>query len=163
MRKGLSLFILIACLAVNLGFTGECAFCDTAVLEHQKFYEDELVLALYSHKPVVPGHCLIIPKRHVERFEMLSDAEIIEIGRVIREVDQAAMKVFGTCSYLLLQKNGQEVGQQVPHVHFHYMPKVAGDDSTIKFMAKMLISNLRSPMDPAEMQEIIGKMKEAMR
>lgn len=88
--------------------------------KRQAFYKNDLVLALYSHKPIYPGHCLIIPKRHVERFEMLSEEEITEIGRVIKKVNQAVEKVFQTSSYLLLQKNGREVGQ-TPHVHVHYI------------------------------------------
>jgi diadenosine tetraphosphate (Ap4A) HIT family hydrolase len=62
-----------------------CAFCNPAILDYQQFYEDDLVIALYTHKPVMPGHCLIIPKRHVERFEMLSDEESLQIFRVIKK------------------------------------------------------------------------------
>ena len=103
-------------------FTEYCAFCDPRVLERQKFYEDDLVLALYTHKPVLPGHCLVLPKRHVERFEQLTDQEITQMGKVIKKVDRAVTEVFSTSSYLLLQKNGIEVGQSVPHVHVHYIP-----------------------------------------
>ncbi len=122
MRKTLSLLALaLICLMGGTyfflikpfslsSFNDYCAFCDPAVVNNQKFYEDDLVLALYSHKPILPGHCLIVSKRHVERFEMLADAEITQIGRVIKKVNQAVMKVFGTSSYLLLQKNGLEVG-----------------------------------------------------
>ncbi len=71
-------------------FAAYCAFCDSVVLEAQTFYEDDRVVALYTHKPVSPGHCLVIPKRHVERYEALSDEEILQIGRVVRKVDAAA-------------------------------------------------------------------------
>lgn len=140
-----------------------CAFCDPEVLNRQKFYEDDLVLALFTHKPMLSGHCLIIPKRHVERFEMLSDEEMVQIGRVIKNVHQAATKVFKTSSYLVLQKNGLEVGQTVPHVHFHYIPRESGDDSTLKFLVKMFTANVLGPISSAEMQSIVEKMKEAMK
>ncbi len=139
-----------------------CAFCDPKVIEAQKFYEDDTIVALYTHKPVMPGHCLIIPKRHAERFEQLTDQENTSIGHVIKQVDQAAMKVFNTSSYLLLQKNGAEAGQTVPHVHFHYFPRQKGDDSSLKFLMNMYIANLKKPMSPPEMKEVCGKMKEAM-
>lgn len=139
-----------------------CAFCDPKVIEAQKFYEDDMIIALYTHKPVLPGHCLIIPKRHAERFEQLTDAENASIGRIIKKVDQAAIKVFNRSSYFLLQKNGAEVGQTVPHVHFHYFPREAGDDSSLKFLMKMYIANLKKPMTPPEMKEVCDKMKEAM-
>lgn len=139
-----------------------CAFCDPKVLEGQTFYEDDLVLALYTHKPVFPGHCLVIPKRHVERFEMLTDQEITEIGRTIKKVNTAVVEVFDTSPYLLLQKNGWEVGQTVPHVHFHYIPRKAGDNSIWLFVWKMYIANLKPPIDPARMEEIVSRLKEAI-
>lgn len=139
-----------------------CPFCDHKVLDNQKFYEDDLVLVLYTHKPILPGHSLIIPKKHVERFEMLSEIEIMQIGQVIKKVNHAAEKVFGTSSYLLLQKNGKEVGQSVPHVHFHYIPRKTGDDSIIKFLIKMYLVNFGNPIKSTEMQEIVEKMKTAI-
>lgn len=139
-----------------------CPFCDPKILDYQKFYEDELVIALYTHKPIVLGHSLIIPKNHVERFEMPSETEIVQIGLAIKKVNKAAEKVFGTSSYMLLQKNGKEVGQSVPHLHFHYIPRQAGDDSTIQFLIKMYMANFGNPINPAEMQQIVEKMKVAI-
>lgn len=139
-----------------------CAFCDPEVLARQTFYEDDLVLALYTHKPILPGHCLIIPKRHVERFEFLTDEEITQMGRVIKKVNNAVVKVFGTSPYLLLQKNGSEVGQTVPHVHFHYIPRQSGDDSTIGFLIKMYSAPLLGPISTEEMQDAVEKLKHAM-
>lgn len=147
---------------VDISPNAYCAFCDPDVLNRQKFYEDALVLALYTHKPVVPGHCLIIPRRHVDRFEKLTSEEITQMGQVIKKVHEAATRVFDAPSYLLLQKNGREVGQTVPHVHFHYMPRKIGDSSRLTFLAKMFIADLKGPISPKEMQEIVEKMKAAM-
>lgn len=140
----------------------DCPFCQTSVLDQQKFYEDDLVLALYSYKPIMPGHCLIIPKRHVERFEMLSDEEAAQICRVIKKVNLAVIKVFDTSPYLLLQKNGYEVGQTVPHVHFHYIPRKTGEDSTIYFLFKMFTANLLKPIEAAQMQQTVEKLQAAI-
>lgn len=174
MRKkiAISLFVVIV-LGVVSGFflldvngptfTREnCPFCNASVLDSQKFYEDDEVLALCTYKPVMPGHCLVIPKRHVERFEMLTDAEVTQIGRVIRKVNVAVEKVYGTSAYLLLEKNGREVGQTVPHVHFHYMPRKTGDDSTISFLYKMFVANLKRPISLADRQQTVETMKAAM-
>lgn len=139
-----------------------CAFCDQEVLLRQKFYEDDLVIALYTHKPIVPGHCLVIPKRHVERFEMLTEGEMSQMGRVIQKVHGAASNVFQTSSYLLLQKNGIESGQTVPHVHFHYIPRKEGDGSVIKFFIQMSVANLKSPIDSEEMEKVVEEMKGAI-
>lgn len=139
-----------------------CAFCLEAVLENQKFYEDDLVYALYTHRPIFEGHCLIIPKSHKERFEDLSEEEILQMARVINKVNSAVQKVFHTSSYLLLQKNGQEVGQTVPHVHIHYIPRSEGEGSVVKFFAAMILSNLGSPISKEQMKEKVTLLHEAM-
>lgn len=170
MKKTLFVFLALCVLSIGIYYLNGtaklsrdyCAFCDPKVIEAQKFYEDDTIVALYTHKPVMPGHCLIIPKRHAERFEQLTDEEAASISRVIKKVDQAATKVFTRASYLLLQKNGAEAGQTVPHVHFHYFPRQAGDDSSLKFLAKMYIANLKKPIASAEMKDICEIMKKAM-
>jgi histidine triad (HIT) family protein len=140
-----------------------CPFCQLSILNYQKFYEDNLILALYTHKPILPGHCLIIPKRHIERFEMLSDSEATQICRAIRKVDQAVMKVFGTSSYLIWQKNGREVGQSVAHIHFHYIPRIKGDGSVWKFIFRTFWANVQKPIRRIEMRQTVEKMKAAMK
>lgn len=139
-----------------------CAFCDPDILQRQTFYEDELVLGLYTHKPIVEGHCLIIPKRHVERFEDLTAQEITQIGEGIQKVDKAAQKIWQREAYLLLQKNGKEVGQTVFHVHFHYIPRKKGENSTLKFLFKMFWANLFSPISSSEMETRVKYLKETM-
>ena len=37
----------------------------------------------------------------------------------------------------ILQKNGIEVGQTEPHVHFHYIPRGEGNTSTLEFRVRM--------------------------
>ncbi len=139
-----------------------CAFCNQKILDYQKFYEDDLVLALYTHKPILDGHCLVISKRHVERFDGLSAEEMMRIGQVIQKVDRAVVKVFHTPSYFLLQKNGVEAWQTVPHVHFHYIPRPSGDASSLTFLAKMWIANLKKPISPARMHEVVEQLQQAM-
>ncbi|MFY7842489.1 MAG: HIT family protein [Rhabdochlamydiaceae bacterium] len=140
-----------------------CAFCNPNVLETQKFYEDDLILALYTHKPVLPGHCLVVPKRHVERFESLTNEEISQIGKVIKKVNQAVGKAFDSSSYLILQKNGIEVGQWVPHVHFHYVPRKKGGISTFRFILKMCMANTKGPIAKSEMKKNVDKLKQTIK
>lgn len=69
-----------------------CAFCDSDVLHRQTFYQDELALALYTHKPILPGHCLIVPKKHIERFEDLSEEEALQLAKVIKKSPPSSSK-----------------------------------------------------------------------
>lgn len=142
--------------------TSSCPFCDEHVRERQKFYEDDLVIAMMTHKPILPGHVLVIPKRHVERLELLTDEEVSHIFKTIKKVHQAVSKAFGTSSYLILQKNGTEVGQTVPHVHFHYIPRETGDTSTLKFLYHFYISSFKKPLSVDEMKPTIEHLQSSM-
>lgn len=99
----------------------ECALCNPLVIERQRYYEGEAVCGLIDYKPITEGHALIVPRRHVERFEELSPEEWVEIFDVVQKTHRAAEALYGKSDYLLLQKNGRGVGQTVPHVHFHYV------------------------------------------
>ena len=119
-----------------LTLNASCPFCDETILNNQKLYENKLVYALYTHKPLIPSHFLVIPKRHIERLEELTDEEMLSIFHTLDKVQQASSKVFNTVSYFIHQKNGIEAGQTVPHLHFHLIGKELGDDSDIKFAFK---------------------------
>ena len=139
-----------------------CPFCDEQVINRQKFYEDQLVVVLCTQKPIIPSHFLIMPKRHVERLEMLTTEEFTHIHQVIDKLCRASQHVFQTSPYLIHQKNGREVGQNVPHVHFHFIAKRSGDDSIFMFLIKILWAHLRGPISPEEMYKVIEKMRPAM-
>lgn len=137
-------------------------FCDTEVLSRIAYYEDDLILVLYTHKPIYPGHSLIIPKRCILRFEEMTDAEILRMGQVIKMVDKAVSSVFGTSSYMLLQKNGRESFQDVPHVHMHYIPRKAGSTSMIGFFYHFFTAEAGAPISAQEMAENVAKLRAAM-
>ena len=139
-----------------------CVFCKESILESQKFYEDSLVYGLYTHRPIFEGHCLVIPKRHVERFDELSSEEISQMCEVVKKINKASQIAFNSSSYLLLQKNGIEVGQSVPHVHIHYVPRKEGDSSAFKFILKMFIVNFLPPMTSEQLKNPVEKMKHAI-
>ncbi|OJU82448.1 MAG: hypothetical protein BGO10_09895 [Chlamydia sp. 32-24] len=142
--------------------SSNCAFCKQPIIKKQKIYEDEHALVLYTHKPTYPGHCLIIPKKQTERFEDLSDEEMLQMTKLVKKVDKAIAKTFGTKAYLLLQKNGTEVGQTVPHVHIHYVPRMEGDSSTLTFIWRAFWANINPPISDDEMQKNVSLIRQAM-
>ena len=130
----------------KFGTVSACAFCREEVLSTQVFYRGDLVLGVLTHKPAAPGHVLIVPKRHVERFEDLTAEEIGEIGDAIKKIDRAVRSIFGNADYALLQKNGKGAGQSVPHVHFHYLP------ATRFLPVRLFISPWLKPLSAEEMK-----------
>ena len=111
------------------------------------------MIGLCSYKPILRGHSLIIPKRHVERLEDLTDSEMQNVFNLIKRTNIAVQKVLNNKSYILIQKNGKEVGQSVFHVHFHYIPRKE-NGSNFGFLTRFLTYPFKRKLNPNEMQDI---------
>jgi len=130
-----------------------CPFCDEKVINYQKYFENENAIGLCSYKPLLKGHSLIIPKRHVEKFDDLTDSEMQDIFNLIKKTNLAVQKILDTKSYIIIQKNGKEVGQSVFHVHFHYIPRNE-NGSNFEFLTRFLVYPFKRKIDSNEMQNI---------
>lgn len=78
-------------------------------------------MAFLDHRPVFPGHTLLIPKRH---FETLSDlpASLIQpffsTAQLLARAVEAALSADG--SFVAINNR---VSQSVPHLHMHIVPR----------------------------------------
>src|SRR3990167_7175424 len=90
-----------------------CVFCKILCGEipAQKVYEDM--------------HTLVIPKGHYELISTMPEKEFISYMEGIQKMVRAFMKY--TDGVNVLQNNGKDAGQLVPHVHFHIIPRRPGD------------------------------------
>lgn len=106
-------------------------FIEPDLIASQAYMTCELAYGLVDTRPLVPGHCLIIPKRQVAHFEELTADEILQMSLIVRKTHAATETLMGPCDYLLLQKNGPSVGQSIPHVHIHYIPRMQSQKSVL--------------------------------
>jgi bis(5'-adenosyl)-triphosphatase len=84
-------------------------------------------MVLYDISPIVDGHSLIVPKRHVERVSNLRDGELIDLVRTARHVSDRFIAALGSTGVDWALQDGYDAGQTVPHVHLHVIPRSAGD------------------------------------
>jgi histidine triad (HIT) family protein len=160
MKKSLALiFVLTALIWAGFQISPQkffyqqnCPFCNRSIVESQSIARENGAIALLNYKPAIAGHVLIIPERHVERFEDLTADELVQIHAMIAKVDQAERKMFGSTGYFLIQKNGIEAGQSVPHVHFHYFP-MSQWSSKIWVAIRMFIGSWLKPLGPEELEQ----------
>ena len=92
-----------------------------------KIYEDDVVLAFLDIGPLSDGHTLVIPKQH---FEKLHECPAELLGQVCSRLGKIAGAVAAAMQsdgYNLLCNNGRAAGQLVEHLHFHIIPRNAGD------------------------------------
>ena len=104
----------------------DCVFCGTA--PDRVIFEQASVRAIWDAYPVSPGHALIVPTRHCERWEELSPSERSEMFASIERVRTEIHRKFGIVDAFNVGMNcGWAAGQTIPHVHLHVIPRRPGD------------------------------------
>lgn len=103
----------------------KCPFC--RIQKEAVFAESEHFLALYNIAPILPGHSLVIPKRHVESLMDLNDSELSEFMIFGRNVAKILIKAFKTPSFNWTIQEKEEAGQTIAHLHMHIIPRKQGD------------------------------------
>jgi len=108
----------------------ECIFCRIVAGEIPcaKILEDDAALAFLDIGPLAEGHVLLIPREHHETVgEMPAELCAAVCGHV-PALARAVRAATGCEGVNVLQNNGRVAHQFVPHVHFHVIPRRAGDE-----------------------------------
>ncbi len=83
--------------------------------------------AIYNLSPILPGHCLVIPQRHVTSLFELDEEEISSFFSFARKVTAFVCEVFGSDAYDWSLQEGNEAGQSIDHLHLHIIPRKPDD------------------------------------
>jgi histidine triad (HIT) family protein len=100
-------------------------------------YEDEHTLAFLDIAPSTPGHTLVIPKEPCETIFDCSPQAAEAVIRTTQKVAAAVKTALGVPGIMLVQLNGADAGQSVPHLHFHILPRAEGLD--MKFHGRTMV------------------------
>lgn len=107
-------------------FDEHCAFCKIVRDDDgSRVFEDEHTIAFLDHRPLFPGHCLLIPRSHFETIQELPQrliAPLFANVRILAAAVELAMQAEGT----FIAANNR-VSQSVPHFHVHIVPRRKGD------------------------------------
>ncbi|MGC8662621.1 MAG: HIT family protein [Candidatus Micrarchaeia archaeon] len=102
-------------------------FCNKKVLIKQAYYESKYIYILYNIRPILPGHSLIIPKRHVEFIQDLKEDEWLDILHAVKKILPILMSKYKADSYNLTSNIGPYSGREINHVHIHVIPRKKDD------------------------------------
>ena len=100
-----------------------CLFCRivSGELAAVIVYEDEDTLAFLDHRPLFPGHTLLVPRKH---FETLGDLPATLVGPLFKNAQllsraiELAMEAEGNFVAM-----NNRVSQSVPHLRVHIVPR----------------------------------------
>jgi len=100
-----------------------CLFCRivSGELPATIVYEDDDSLAFLDHRPLFPGHTLLVPREHVETLGELPAklvAPYFEAAQLLSRTVESAMEAEGTFVAM-----NNRVSQSVPHLHVHIVPR----------------------------------------
>lgn len=113
-----------------------CIFCKIIRKEIPcyKVYEDDYVLAFLDIKPVNQGHILVIPKQHYDTILDMPTDLLKQLINIVYKSVAALQKGLDPDGFNIIQNNGLQAGQLIPHVHFHVIPRFEGDESNFGFL-----------------------------
>jgi histidine triad (HIT) family protein len=106
----------------------DCAFCRIAAGEEDAAWvvlEEPRTVAFLDHRPLFPGHCLVIPREHYETLADLPKELLEPFFSTVQLLSRAiptAMKKPG--SFVAMNN---VVSQSVPHLHVHVVPRKPKD------------------------------------
>lgn len=133
-----------------------CIFCKIlrGELDAVKIHEDSGTLAFMDVMPQSPGHCLVIPKRHAANIFETGVEEAASLMRATHRLAHAVNTALKPDGVSIFQFNGSAAGQTVFHIHFHIVPRVAGQDMAM---------HTRSMVEKSVLQPFADRIKAALK
>lgn len=134
-----------------------CLFCRivSGDLPATIVYEDQNSLAFLDHRPLFPGHTLLVPRKHFETLGDLSPSLIepyFKAVQLLSLVVEAALDAEGTFVAM-----NNRVSQSVPHLHVHIVPRRRKDGLKGFFWPRTKYK------DEEEMKEVQSKIQAALK
>ena len=102
---------------------GQCIFCRIAQGEiaAHLIFEDADFLAFLDHRPLFPGHCLLVPRAHCQTLLDLPPALGARLFTHIQRLSCAVEQGMKADGFFVAVNN--RVSQSVPHLHVHVIPR----------------------------------------
>ena len=113
------------------------------------------VVVFLDHRPLFPGHCLVVPKRHAAT---LWDADVADLQAAVATAQKVALalrEALKPDGLNMLQANGAAAFQSVPHFHMHLIPRWVRDGKGFDWAL--------TPGDREQIARVGERVREALR
>ena len=115
--------------------------------------DEEHCMAFMDVMPQSPGHTLVIPREPVENLFELSAHGLTHLMAATQRVARAVYAAFDPGGVMVMQLNGANAGQTVFHIHFHVIPRYAGEGLTL---------HARSVADASQLERHAARIRAAL-
>ena len=133
----------------------DCIFCKIISGEIPATFlgETEHTVSFLDAFPLAKGHTLVIPKKHHQKIQDMSDEENSDLFSLVHKMISKVDEITGAT--LVAIHNGKEAGQEIPHVHVHLVPRKEGDSAGA--IHSMFDSTWK--LSESEVEELNNKLK----
>ena len=104
-----------------------CTFCRIVrgEADADRVLEDANTLAFLDHRPLFPGHVLLVPRQHFATLGDLPRPLVVEPFENTQRMARAAERALEAEGTFVAINN--RVSQTIPHLHVHVVPRRTGD------------------------------------
>ena len=134
----------------------DCIFCRIIrkELPCTAVFEDDAMLAFMDIGPLAEGHLLAITKQHYANVSDVPAEVMAAVAAHFPKLGRALKVVTGATGFNVLVNEGEVAGQEVGHVHFHLIPRTAGDGLGYRWNPTKYVSG--------RMDELATRYREAL-
>ena len=110
-------------MSMPAGTKPDCLFCKIAAgaVTALVVAEASEAVAFLDHRPVFPGHTLIVPRAHADTLTDLPADAVGPFFTFVQRVTRAVERGLGADGTFVAMNN--RVSQSVPHLHVHVVPR----------------------------------------
>ncbi|HEY4398368.1 MAG TPA: HIT family protein [Acidimicrobiia bacterium] len=103
--------------------TAGCKFCQIIAGEIPAHFvlDTDDVVAFLDHRPLFPGHTLVLPRDDIETLADLPEDRVGPFFRQVQRVEVAVRTAMEAQGSFVAENN--VVSQSVPHLHVHVVPR----------------------------------------
>jgi histidine triad (HIT) family protein len=104
-----------------------CIFCEIVAgrIPAEVVLRSGSAVAFLDHRPLFPGHILLVPGQHVVTLAALPQEEVAPYFQTVQKLESAVEQALGAEGTFIAINN--HVSQSVPHLHVHVVPRHKGD------------------------------------
>ena len=116
-----------------------CVFCEiiNGNAASHVLYQDNDFIAILDKYPISIGHTLVIPKRHFERVNDISQADFCALYARVHALNRVITSRLNASASHISINDGAAANQLVPHLHVHIIPRNVNDGAG--FTARKLL------------------------
>lgn len=120
-------------------------------LPSYEVYADDHCYGFLDIYPQAPGHSLLIPRGFSENLFVADEDSLRRLLAAVRRLGPALQRATGAPGLTVLTNTGPEAGQMIEYLHWHLIPRHAGDSVSLH--------TLGAAADPAELSAMASRIR----